>query len=89
MLMLAEKQLSVNGEHAARFWIDPEVEVTLTAQINELFPGLSEPVGSLSNSQVHQQSLPLMDCYNRDNPDCMPDLPSALLSAHRNGGDAA
>ncbi len=72
-------------EPAQRFWIDPDVEVALTAQINEHFPALSEPPGILADGHVHQQSLPLMDCYNQDNPDCMPGLPSS----HHNGGVAA
>jgi hypothetical protein len=85
MLMLAEKQPPVHGEPAARFWIDPDAEVALTAQINEHFPGLSEPSGILAEGHVHQQSLPLMDCYNQDTPDCMPGLPSS----HQGGGAAS
>lgn len=77
MLMLAEKNPPVHGAPAARFWIDPDAEVALTAQINEHFPALTEPPGILAAGQAHQQSLPLMDCYNQDNPDCMPGLPSS------------
>ncbi len=85
MLPLAQKQQATLVEPARRFWIDPDAEVALTAQINEHFPPLSEPPGILADGHVHQQSLPLMDCYNQDNPDCMPGLPSA----HQNGGAAA
>jgi hypothetical protein len=85
MLPLAQKQPITMGESRQRFWIDPDVEVALTAQINEHFPGLAEPSGILAAGHVHQQSLPLMDCYNQDNPDCMPGLPSS----HQKGGGAA
>jgi hypothetical protein len=85
MFPLAQQQQPTSIEPAQRFWIDPDAEVALTAQINEHFPALSEPPGILADGHVHQQSLPLMDCYNQDNPDCMPGLPSS----HQNGGVAA
>lgn len=80
MFMLAEKQQPTAEEPAARFWIDPEAEVALTAQINEHFP----PEGAmvLMNGRVQEPSPALMDCYNRDNPDCLPFLPST----HESGG---
>ena len=82
MFMLAEKQQSKAVEPAAPFWIDPQVEVALTAQINEHFP--PEGVSDLVNGHPHEPSPALMDCYNRDNPDCLPGLPSS----HENGDDA-
>lgn len=82
MFMLAEKQQASADEPAARFWIDPDVEVALTAHINEHFP--PEGASVLINGNVQEPTPALMDCYNRDNPDCLPGLPSA----HESGGAA-
>ena len=76
MLPLAQKQQPEPVELAQqRFWIDPDVEVALTAQINEHFP--PEAATLSFAGQAREPSPALMDCYNRDNPDCMPGLPSS------------
>jgi hypothetical protein len=84
MLPLAQKQPITMIEPAQRFWIDPDVEVALTAQINEHFPKEAHGFDALAHSHVLVQSPALMDCYNQDNPDCMPGLPSS----HQKGGGA-
>jgi hypothetical protein len=61
MLMLTEKQSPVHGEPAARFWIDPDAEVALTAQINEHFP----PEGAMLDKSDLQMPPALMGRYNR------------------------
>jgi hypothetical protein len=85
MLPLAQKQQAELAEPAQRFWIDPDVEVALTAQINEHFPKEAHGFDALAHSHILVQSPALMDCYNQDNPDCMPGLPSS----HQSGGGAA
>lgn len=61
MLMLAEKNPPIHGAPAARFWIDPDAEVALTAQINEHFP----PEGAALNTADLQAPPALMGRYNR------------------------
>ena len=61
MLMLAQRQQPTHGEPAARFWIDPDAEVALTAQINEHFP----PEGAVLNKADLQAPPALMGRYNR------------------------
>lgn len=85
MLPLAQKQQPELAEPAQRFWIDPAVEVALTAQINEHFPREGYGLDGLARSPSLVQSPALMDCYNQDNPDCIPGLPSSRL----NGGGGA
>lgn len=75
MLPLAQKQQPEPIEPAQRFWIDSDVDVALTAQINEHFP--PEMAGPALDGQAREPSPALMDCYNQDNPDCMPGLPSS------------
>jgi hypothetical protein len=60
--MLVEKQQG-EDQRQGKFWIDPEMEVALTAQINEHFPAL----GSAPHTAgAHPAGAPeLMDCYNR------------------------
>ena len=48
-------------EAAQNFWIDPDVEVALTAQINEHFP----PEGAQLNLAELQAPPALMGRYNR------------------------
>lgn len=49
------------GETAQHFWIDPDVEVAITAQINEHFP----PEGAQLNLAEMQAPPALMGRYNR------------------------
>lgn len=64
MFMLAEKQPAPD-EPAQRFWIDPDVEVALNAQINEHYrPDL---VRQAANDITRQAQYALMDCYCRTN----------------------
>jgi hypothetical protein len=61
MLPLAQKQPVTTIEPAQRFWIDPDVEVALTAQINEHFP----PEGATLDKSDLQMPPALMGRYNR------------------------
>jgi hypothetical protein len=61
MLPLAQKQQAELVEPAQRFWIDPDVEVALTAQINEHFP----PEGAALDKSDLQMPPALMGRYNR------------------------
>jgi hypothetical protein len=61
MLPLAQKQPITMVEPRQRFWIDPEVEVALTAQINEHFP----PEGATLDKSDLQMPPALMGRYNR------------------------
>lgn len=61
MLPLAQKQQAELVEPAQRFWIDPDAEVALTAQINEHFP----PEGAVLNKADLQMPPALMGRYNR------------------------
>jgi hypothetical protein len=60
MFMLAEKQLAPD-EPVCRFWIDPDVEVALNAQINEHYH--SELARLVTHDLTHQAHHALMDCY--------------------------
>jgi hypothetical protein len=79
MLPLVQRQAA---DPARRFWIDPDVETALTAQINEHFPKEAYGDDALTHSHILVQLQALMDCYNQDNPDCMPDLPSSHQNGH-------
>jgi hypothetical protein len=61
MLPLAQKQPVTKIELTHRFWIDPDVEVALTAQINEHFP----PEGAVLDKSDLQMPPALMGRYNR------------------------
>jgi hypothetical protein len=61
MLPLAQKQPVTTIEPTQRFWIDPDVEVALTAQINEHFP----PEGATLDKSDLQMPPALMGRYNR------------------------
>jgi hypothetical protein len=62
MLPLAEKQQPAPCQPVQqRFWIDPDVEVALTAQINEHFP----PQGAVLDKTDLQMPPALMGRYNR------------------------
>ena len=62
MIMLVEKQ-QAEDQNQGKFWIDPEMEVALTAQINEHLPGhevMAEPAGAVSTATPE-----LMNRYNQ------------------------
>lgn len=61
MLPLAQQQQIKPVEPAQRFWIDPDAEVALTAQINEHFP----PEGAVLDKSDLQMPPALMGRYNR------------------------
>ena len=82
MLPLAQRHSLDLIDPTQRFWIDTDVEVALTAQINEHFPKEAHGFDALAHSHILVQSPALMDCYNQDNPDCLPGLPSSF----HNGG---
>lgn len=61
MIPLADKKQPAAGEPAQRFWIDPDAEVALTAQINEHFP----PEGAVPDKIDPATIGVLMSRYNR------------------------
>lgn len=89
MFMFVQKLQSTGNEGSARFWLDPEAEVALSARINEHFPqdGDQVPGATYPNGKGTGAEDGLMDCFRHDSELVQPvDRPTVAMARQAGKG---